>query len=71
MKTKIVSVSEAALLFGIWKNRQVEYKDTTIVVLNRKNHRVVGAFQLVPVPIPLEQKCPCCDGKGIVDVKLK
>ena len=69
MKTVIVSVSEAALLFGIWKDRQEGLKDKAIVVLNRRNHRVVGAFKLIPVPIPLEERCPCCLGKGKVDIK--
>ena len=65
-----MSVSEAAILFGIWNDKQEKYKGKKIVVLNRKKHRVVGAFQLIDVPVPLTEECPYCRGKGKIEIKF-
>lgn len=69
MTTKIISVSEVGLLFGIWKNSQFDYKNCNIVVVNKKNHRIVGAFRFIEPPLPVEEKCPTCAGAGKVEVK--
>ena len=69
-KIKIISVSEAALYFGIWKDAQRELKGKKIVVVNKKNHRAVGAFKLIPMPIKIEETCPCCRGTGKIDIKF-
>lgn len=68
--TVIISVSELSLLFGIWKDKLPDYKNKNIVVLNRRNHKVVGALQIIEPPMPLESKCPCCFGTGKIELKI-
>lgn len=68
---KIISVSEVGLYFGIWKDSQSRLKGKKIVVINRKNHRVVGAFKMIDIPVPIEEKCPCCDGTGKIKAKYE
>lgn len=68
---EIMSVSDVSCLFGIWKDLIPKKIGKKIVVLNTRNHRVVGAFQLIEVPFPLKQRCPCCFGKGEIDLKVE
>lgn len=70
-KVKIISVSEVGLYFGIWKDEQSKVKDTDIVVVNRKNNRVVGCFRFIAPPIKVEETCPICGGKGKIDRKIQ
>lgn len=73
IKTKeieLISVAEVALLFGIQKFRQSELKDKKIIVINKRKHRIVGAFQLIDSPIPLDVKCSTCCGTGKMQVKI-
>lgn len=65
---KVIKVSEVALYFGIWKDSQKELRGKKIVVLNSKNHRIVGAFKLIDIPLPIEDTCPCCKGTGKIKI---
>lgn len=69
-KVEIMSVSEACLLFGIWKNEQKGLKGKKIVVVNRRSNKVVGAFQFIPIPIKVKEKCSYCYGTGKVKIKI-
>lgn len=60
----VMSVSEAILLFGIWRDSQSQYKNKRIIVVNRKNGKVVGAFKFVKRPKKVSIICPCCKGTG-------
>lgn len=66
-----MSVSDVCCLFGIRKDEIAQKMGKKIVVLNTRNHRVVGAFQLIPVPFPIKRKCPCCFGDGEIELKIE
>lgn len=66
---KIISVSELGCWFGIWRDDLYKLKGRKIVVLNTKNHRIVGAFTLIDIPVPIKKMCPTCSGKGNIEIK--
>lgn len=68
---KIISVSEVGLYFGFWNKRLDELAGKKVVVMNQKNHKVMGAFKLIAPPDPITGTCPTCEGVGKVEIKFR
>ncbi len=68
--TVFLGVGEVSLLFGAWRYKQEDFKGRDIVIVNRKTNRAVGAIRLIDLPVPLNEICPVCGGKGEVELKI-
>ena len=64
----VISVSHAGLYFGTWSDKLDELRGKTVVVMNTKQGKIVGAFEVVDIPKPIKQVCPICLGKGRVEI---